>query len=205
MSARASTPNSDTAVVVVRPRGPRWLHAIVIGLGLVFLISVFLNSSGSSLPRQVLPRSALFFSQIACLFPKAAVFAIEYRAEAYSCSKRQFVPFDHRPYFPMHSEDKESRFHRVAHFYRRDAKVMKSLETHLLTSHNATLANNRGPAESPIGGIRLLSLRIPFPEPGEQVERYHFDPTRPVPREWRKPWYMTPTARRAAHCEENAK
>jgi|SRR5690606_38475424 len=87
---------------------------MLIALGLGYLVTIFLNSSGSRLPRDVLPRPALYFAQVACLFPHAAPVSIEYRLEAYSCSQRRFIPFDHRLYFPLHPNDKENRMHRAA-------------------------------------------------------------------------------------------
>ncbi len=199
-----STSSAGNVPIVARPPGPRWFHGLVVVLGLGYLVTIFLNSSGSRLPRDVLPRPALYFAQVACLFPNAAVFSIEYRLEAYSCTQRRFVPFDHRPYFPLHPNDKENRMHRTGHFYRRSAKVMKALEAYLIQQHNGRPAPERAAAQvsERIGGIGLLSLRIPFPEPGSRVERYQYDPVAPVPQEFRKQWYLTPKARRTAYCAE---
>lgn len=203
--SRQTPPAADSsAVIVARPWGPSWWHAAGIVVGLVYLCAIFLNSSGSRLPRDLLPGPALYFAQVACLFPHAAMFSIEYRVEAYSCEQRQFVPFDHRPDFPVHPNDKENRLHRVAHFYRRNAKVMTALEEYLVERHNSRTVQQRAASTvgGPIGGIAVLSLRVPFPEPGSQVERYRYDPLGPAPLSWRKPWYRTPKTRRETLCRE---
>ncbi len=192
------------APTVARPWGPRWFHGLVIALGLGYLVTIFLNSSGSRLPRDVLPRPALYFAQVACLFPHAAPVSIEYRLEAYSCSQRRFIPFDHRPYFPLHPNDKENRMHRAAHFYRRNAKVMHALDAYVVQQHNSRAPAQRAATgvQEAIGGISLMSLRIPFPPPGSRVERYRYDPDAAVPQEYRKLWYITPKQRRADSCGE---
>lgn len=204
MAEGQSTPSEGNAPIVAHPPGPRWFHGLVAMVALGYLVSIFLNSAGSRLPREVLPRPALYFAQVACLFPKAAVVSIEYRVEGFSCTQQSFVPFDHRPYFPLHPNDKENRLHRAAHFYRRNAQVMKELEAYLIQQHNARPPSQRAAAQlqDPIGGIQLMSLRIPFPDPGSRVERYHYDPVASVPREFRKHWYRTPKARRSQYCGE---
>jgi hypothetical protein len=169
----------------------------------VYLVAIFLGSSGSSIPEKSLPRPLLYFTQVACLFPGAATHSIEYRAAAYSCRERRFQDLDYRTYFPLHPDDKENRYHRAAHFYRNNRRVMLALDEHLVEKHNTRVERGESPAdgiEGPIGGILVMSLRIPLPEPGTQVDRFKRTPLTEVPREWRKRWYRTPRSRRDERC-----
>lgn len=164
----------------------------------VFLASIVLSASGSTLPRRTLPAPVLFFVQLACLFPNAAIFQIEWRAEAYSCDEGAFVPLDVRPYFPVHAEDKENRFARAMHFHRRDPNVMRALETYVLES-----AERDG--QGYFGGVRFSSLRIPLPEPGAVVERHRYVEIAEVPESRRKEWYTTPATDRQTRCVKAAR
>lgn len=188
---------------VVRPPGPRWLRLAAGTAGAAYLAAVFLGSAGSSLPREILARPLLYFTQIACLFPQAAVNTIEYRVQAYSCRERRFRELDHRAYFPIHPDDKENRYHRLAHFYRRDRRVMQALDEHLVDRHNLRVERHESSGDGvdgPIGGIRVMSLRIPLPEPGTRTDRYARVPLADLPREWRKHWYETPRDRLDTRC-----
>lgn len=174
-------------------------------VGAVYLMAIFLGSAGSSLPDDLLPRPFRYFTQVACLFPNAARFSVEYRVSAFSCSDGQFVEFDHRPHFPMRPDDKENRFHRVGHFYRRNNQVMTALEDYLVERHNATVASGRSSGDGvdgPIGGILVMSLRIPLPEPGARADRFRSRPLAEVPRDWKKYWHITPADRRQQRCEQ---
>jgi hypothetical protein len=191
------------AAQVVRGPGPRWFR---LGLGAVagvYLMTIILGSAGSSFPGDVLPRSLRYLTQIACLFPRAATHTIEYHAVAYSCRDQRFRELDHRRYFPIHPDDKENRFERLVYFYRRNTRVMEALDEHLVERHNALVARGEDPGdgiEGPIGGILVMSLRIPLPEGSSAVERYQRKPASEQPREWRKRWYRTPRDRRVERC-----
>lgn len=186
--------------------GPGWLRKVLLVAAGAYLLAIFLGSIGSSLPRKTLPAPLLYFSQVACLFPHAARMTIEYRATGYSCEERRFRELDHRPYFPIHPDDKENRYHRVAHFYRRNKQVMNALDEHLVERHNsrAGLAPSVDGLHGAIGGIEVMSLRIPLPQPGTKVERYEQRPLADLPRDWRKYWYRTPKARREQRCSAGA-
>lgn len=161
--------------------------------GGVFLASIVLSAGGSAIPRRTLPAPVLFFVQMACLFPNAAVFQIEWRAEAYSCEEDTFVPLDVRPYFPLHAEDKENRFARAMHFHRRDPVVLRALEEYVLAR-----AHREG--GSRFGGVRFSSLRLPLPEPGTTVLRHRYVEIAEVPESRRKAWYVTPSPERRSRC-----
>jgi hypothetical protein len=180
--------------------GPSWFRRLLVPLSCVYLLEFALGSNGRGIVGSFLP-SARFFMQGACLFPEAQDAAIEYRVEAWSCARDRFEELDYRPDFPMHSEDKESRFVRAANFYRQNRQVMHALEAFLITRHNERVA--RGDQLSlpgAIGGIRLLSLRIPFPSPGQAVERYRFRPLTEFPESFRKTWYHTSASRQQRWC-----
>lgn len=193
---------------VIRPSGPKWFRRAVGIAGALYLAAIFLGSAGSSLPRKILPRPVLYFTQVACLFPHAATHSIEYRAAAYSCRERRFQELDYRRYFPLHPDDKENRYHRLAHFYRGNREVMQALDEHMVQRHNAQVEHGESPGdgiEGPIGGILVMSLRIPLPDPGTQVDRFSRIPLVDVPRDWHKRWYQTPRSRRDERCAEDAR
>jgi hypothetical protein len=173
--------------------------------GGAYLAAVFLGSAGSALPADTLPRPVLYFTQVACLFPRAATHAIDWRLSGFSCRHQQYQELDHRAYFPIHPDDKENRLHRLGFFYRRDRQVMEALEEYVVDRHNRRVARGQDPGDrvaGRIGGIQLHSLRIPLPEPGTKIERYRPVSLREAPREWRKLWFLTPKTRRSAYCEE---
>jgi hypothetical protein len=165
-----------------------------IGVAAIYLACVWLEAVGSKLPENRLPRAALYFVQIAKLFPHAARVTVDYRAEGFFCKDEEWREIDVRPYFPMHADDKENRFYRVMHFYRRHRGTMQALERYLVDSHNRSSSDR-------IAGVRLSSLRIPLPEPGSRVPRWHRRPMADYQgEERRKNWYWTPESRRRARC-----
>ena len=165
-----------------------------------YLAGVWLDGVGSTLPSRMLPRVPNYFLQIAALFPRAATMSIEYRAEAWVCADRQWEELDTRPYFPLDPEDKENRFQRVMHFFRQDEKTMHALDAYLVERH----ASGRGldgidPVKA-IGGVRLLSLRIPLPKPGEPLERNHRLTLSAYPDDERHVFYHTPRSKAVERC-----
>lgn len=184
--------------------GPRVRRALlVIGAGWVVLLGALALDRG--LPARV-PAVPRFFLQSSCLFPRAGEMQIEYRVEAYACQARKFQELDHRPYFPLRADDKESRFHRVGHFYRRNRTVMQALERYLIDRHNRRAAGGGAGdgVEGPIGGIRFMSLRIPLPPMGARVERNRVGPLHEYTADQRVTWYITSIAARRAYCEGGA-
>jgi hypothetical protein len=180
--------------------GPLWFRHLLVPLAFAYLLEFALGSNGWGVVGKALP-AGRFFMQGACLFPDAAEAAIEYRVEAWSCARAQFEELDYRPDFPSHRDDKENRFYRAASFYRQNRQVMHSLEAFLIARHNERVARGEDTAPAGlIGGIRLWSVRVPFPRPGLPVARYQFLPFSGFPESYRKSWYYTSIARRERWC-----
>lgn len=161
----------------------------------IYLTAVWLDAVGSNLPARVLPRPIVFFAQTAALFKSAGLMAIDYRAEGWDCREQKWREIDTRPFFRVDAEHKENRFHRAMQFYRRERKVMRALDEFVVTGHNAR-------HDGKIGGVRFLSLRVPYPPLGGRVERYARRPLASYPPEIRHDWYWTPRSRRAERCGE---
>jgi hypothetical protein len=131
---------------------------------------------------------------VAALFKSAGLMAIDYRAEGWSCSDRKWIEVDVRPFFRIDADTKENRFHRALQFYRRERKVMRALEDYVIRSHNAAAGRPT------IGGVRFLSLRVPYPKLGDHVNRVERKPLEAYPEEMRHAWYWTPTSKRRERC-----
>jgi hypothetical protein len=186
-------------VEIARGFGPRWLRRALSVVAAGFFWAVLANSAGLSQGQRSLPDSFRYFTRLACLFPSAKVATIDYRAEGYVCGSQRFVELDTRPDFPIRADDKENRFYRTGAFFRRNLEVLQALDEYLVARHNARAALGQG---EPIGGIRFSSLRIPVPEPGDELERYRRAPLSEYPARMRKRWYETPSALLERRCEE---
>ena len=180
--------------------GPRWLRLALAGVVGLYLGLLALGNTDYSLTDR-LPGAPRFFLQVACLFPDATELRIEYRLEGWRCDQRRFVELDYRPYFPIRADDKESRFHRIGQFFRRNQQVMSALEQYLIKQHNTKdLAGELDGVPSLMGGIRLLSLRIPLPSFGAALAPYERLPLSEHPAEQRREWYETPIEARRKSC-----
>ena len=164
------------------------------------MLGVWLDGVGSGVPASVLPRAANYFVQVAALFPRAAVASIDYRAEGFVCSEGAWRELDTRPYFPIDPDDKENRFNRVMHFFRENRKTMTSLDSYLVDNHNSAKHEDGIPPARAIGGVRLLSLRIPLPSPGDRLQRVSRQPLSFYPEDQRKVFYYTPRSKLAERC-----
>lgn len=180
-----------------------WLPVVLRWLACAYLVGVWLDGTGSTLPAAVLPRAANYFLQIAALFPSAAIASIDYRAEGYVCADRKWQELDTRPYFPIEPDDKENRFQRVMHFFRQDRRTMRALDAYLVDRHRAGGQDDGIAADRAIGGVRLSSLRIPIPNPGERIERPRRKPLTDYPEEEKHIFYHTPRATIADRCGEH--
>ena len=184
------------------------MRAMLVALAGAYLAGVWLEGVGSTLPAKILPRTPLYFLQIAALFPHAAVASIDYRAEAWLCTERRWQEIDTRPYFPIDAEDKENRFQRVMHFFRDHRTTMRALDDYLVDRHNASshaASQAGGHADGiaddvKVGGILTLSLRLPLPAPGDPLERAQKKPLASYPEAVRKTFYHSTRARRAERC-----
>lgn len=189
-----SSPVPGSGLVVADSGLPGWLRGALTLLAGLYLLGVFTSAVAPKIPNTWVPLLPRYFTQIACLFPKAATHAIDYRLEVWDCDRREFSELDFRPLFPLQADDKENRFQRTAHFYRQHRQVMRALERYVIEQQRV-----RDPARN-LGGIRLLSLRIPLPAPGEPVARWQREPLSSHPEERRRYWYHTPNSRRRVFC-----
>ena len=177
------------ATVATGP-GPRWLRLGLAGLAVVYLGALVHHPADTAWLRP-----AAFFTQATSLFPRAAVYAIEYRLEVWACG-RHWEPIDPRPYFPIEPDDKESRLQRLGYFYEHDRPALEALDSYISARHPETDDGVTGP----IGGVRLVKVVRPLPEVGDPVERYHFDPLAPIPPKQRRDIYFTPGSERKRRC-----
>jgi hypothetical protein len=181
------------------PWAPHWLSRVALVLGAAYLFFIWQDSALARGPAShLLPRPVRFFVEVAELFPRAADDTIEWRARGFRCDLRRFEEIDLRPFFPIRRDDKENRFFRAMFFYRREARVLEAMDAYLTSSQN------RLRPEARIGGVMLMSLRVPIPPLGAKEDRYQPLPIDSYPpaveRKW---WYVTPAALRNQRCAES--
>jgi hypothetical protein len=171
-------------------------------LAALYLAGVWLEGEGSQLPARLLPRTPLYFLQIAKLFPGAASHVTDYRALGWLCKEHRWQELDTRAYFPLDPDDKENRFQRVMHFHHDDRKTMEALDEYILRGHKSgALGRSDGiPADVDLGGIQVLALKLPIPEMGAPLERATRKPLSEYPESVRKMYFHTRRSRRAARC-----
>jgi hypothetical protein len=157
-------------------------------LALAYLTAIALDSSGFQVLAKRLPAPLRFFSEVACLFPHAGQFAIEYRAEGWLCREARWTEIDTRASFLIDADNKENRFQRAMHFYHNTPRVLREIDGYLAA---------RTPG---IGGVRLLSLRLPLPSPGDRSVAYAFHPLETYAPTLRRLWYETPDEERDRRC-----
>lgn len=177
------------------PAARPWRRYALIAIAGLYLADVWLDGVGSNVPAKVLPRAVLYFGQIAALFKWAGEKQIDYRAEGWVCAEHKWVEIDPRPFFPIDQDNKENRFYRAVQFHRRDRKVMRALDEYVTAHHNAS-------RDKKIGGVRFLSLRIPYPPPGTKIEPYKREELAAYPADQRHDWYWTPGSMRRERCGE---
>jgi hypothetical protein len=183
--------------VLAQPWLSRRAARIVTVVAAAYALLVWLEGAGLKLADAILPLPLRFFVQEAELFPHAARDVIEWRAEAWRCDLGRFEELDVRPFFPIRRDDKESRFYRAMFFHYRQRRVLQAMDAYLAREQN------RLHPDQPIGGVMLLSLRIPIPPAGTPAPRYQRLPLAEYPPEvQRKYWYVTPTAEREQRCAE---
>jgi hypothetical protein len=176
---------------------PAWLRLTCAFVGVAYILSIWLGAIGTGLPELALPRPLLFFTQVAELFPHAALDSIEWRVRGWRCDLARFDEIDVRPFFPIREDDKESRFDRAMFFHHRQRLVLEALDRYLTDVQNRTHPADR------IGGVMLMSLRIPIPPMGEPGSRRRWMPLSEYPAEVeRRYWYTTSQAGREHRCEE---
>jgi hypothetical protein len=174
-----------------------WVRRLAVVLASAYLLAIWLEAVWGRLPGRVLPPSLRFFIQVAELFPRAATDAIEWRARGWRCDLGRFEEIDVRPFFPIHRDDKESRFHRAMFFYARQPKVLEALNAYITTEQNRLHPDAR------IGGVMLLSLRIPIPPLGMPGPRHERLPISEYPPSvTRRYWYTASVDARTGRCAE---
>jgi hypothetical protein len=187
-----TSPGSPSGAPPARP----WLRRLVTGLGALYIIALWLDGVGVRWLDELLPLPARMFVQVSELFPNASPDSIEWRARAWRCDLGRYEELDVRPFFPIRSDDKESRFDRAMFFYHRQGKVMAALGDYLAS------ANNRMHPDARIGGVMLLSLRVPIPPLGEPGPRHERLPIASyAPTVSRNYWYTTGIDARQQRCE----
>lgn len=184
-------------VVLAPPWAPRRLRQVAAVLAGLYVFAVWLDAAGNGAADKVLPLPVRFFVQEAALFPHAARDVIEWRAEAWFCEAGRFEELDVRPYFPIRRDDKESRFYRAMFFHLHQRRVLAELDRFIAREQN------RSHPDARIGGVMLLSLRIPIPPPGTPETRYQRLPLADYPTSVeRHYWYVTDKAEREQRCAE---
>jgi hypothetical protein len=182
---------------LARPWGPPALRRCLTVLAAVYLAAVGLDATGTGLPDRLLPMPVRFFVQEAALFPHAASEEVEWRVEGWLCDERRFAEIDVRPFFPIRRDDKESRFYRAMFFHHRERTVLAALDEFIARAHNAAHPDRR------IGGVILLSLRVPIPRLGSDEPRYRWKPLADFPHGVeRRYWYVTSADDRTRRCVE---
>ncbi len=190
---------------IVEPWLPWWATHVVSLVAGVYLISVFVEGLWPDTMHRLVSRPVAYFAQIAKLFADRSEVSIDFRVEGFRCDRHQFQELDIRPYFPMHADDKENRFDRTMSFFIENPRVYAALDAYIVEHHNARVAAGDATDLPRIGGVELLSVRIPIPAPGDDFPRYHRVPIAEMPRDWvRKPWYLTRLDDRMRRCDEVA-
>ena len=176
--------------VAVGP-GPRWFRLVLVGVAVVYFLGLVKHP-----PQWRGLRVAGFFTESTCLFPRANVFASDFRLSAWSCAAIHWKPLDPRAYFPIEADDKESRFQRFAFFYQKSRVGMHALEEWIEARHAITDDGLTGA----IGGIKLDRWERPIPDPGSRIEPYVYRPLDVLPTEQLKRLYFTAGPERRERC-----
>lgn len=185
-----------------------WLRWALAAAAALYFVGLFAYSTGwKTVPTRSAMKPAAFFLESAALLPKADEIAFEYRLEGWSCRRKRWERLDPRPYFPIEADNKESRFQRLAWFFRKSANyttVMAALDDYI-AAHRADDDGILGA----IGGIRVYEVWRALPPVGDATARYSFHPLAPLePDEHRKDvrdgdghrFYATPRDDRKKRC-----
>lgn len=182
--------SSNDPTIAVGP-GPRWFRIALTAIATLYLAALVKHPPDNDYVRPV-----GFFTEATCLFPRASTYAIEYRLQVWKCGEH-WESIDPTPYFPIQPDDKESRLQRLGYFYERNRGVMQALDAYISERHAEGVDDG---VTGAIGGIRLVKIVRKFPEPGESVDRYHFDPFAPIPKDELRDLYYTPGVERKRRC-----
>jgi hypothetical protein len=175
-SRRSKKPEEEKIRVEPSP-GPPWLRRTLTVIGGLYVAMVLHQAVGN-------PHPVFFFAQIAKLFPGATQYTFEHRVQGYTCSGK-LVDVDVRPFFPIHSDDKENRFDRAIHFYSKDRPTMQALEAYVMREYNRSEPDK-------IAGVALTRIQTPIPAPGTPFPRFERKPLSDYPVSERQVFYHTP-------------
>ncbi len=179
---------------------------VILGvIALAYLGAVWSEARKPGTSAKWLPAPLAYFTQIAALFPGASRHAIDYRVEGFRCRDKQWVEIDHRRFFPIEADNKESRFYRAMHFYadgRPHRQTLQALDEFIVDHHNADNIDLRaqGKGGDAIGGVRFVKLTTNFGKPGDGSPRYERKPLSSFTEEQRKDMYYTPESKREKRC-----
>ena len=176
---------------IARGPGPKPLRTALVVVACLYYLALLKHPAATSILRPI-----AFFMQCTKLFPGRDPTALEYRLEAWSCERKDWIPLDPRPYFPIEPDDKESRFQRLGYFYHDERIVMNALDDYIMARH----ADVDDGAPGKIGGIRVVRVNTPIPDLGQPVERYVYRPMEPAPAEHRKDLFWTKQSVRKQRC-----
>ena len=160
-------------------------------IAIAYLAGVWIYGVGITFQYNFMPGTASYFLEVAGLFPNAAKVALEYRVEGWVCADKRWEELDYRPYFPLHSDDKENRFQRIMSFFRKDAPTMESLDDFLVEHHATGKYKDGIDGARALGGVRYVSLRVPLPKVGDKIERFRIRPLAEYPKAYRHVYYRT--------------
>lgn len=177
-----AAPHEDIARLAL----PFWTRAVLTLCAALYLVLlVFHQFRHKAWPDWMKP--PMMFINSTELFPTADRYATEFKLEGWSCTDKKWEPMDPRPYFPLHGDDKESRFQRILHFYLEDARdthsrylrpVMHAMERYFLDGHGDGADDG---VAGPLGGIKVYEMLTPIPSVGDDVARYEYQPLVPAP------------------------
>jgi hypothetical protein len=183
VARKSQRPKEREKIRVKDSPGPPWLRRILVVLGGLYVAAVLCEAVGIQLHLLVY-RPVLYFCQIAKLFPGATRYVFEHRAQGTTCNGRE-VEIDVRHFFPIHANDKESRFDRAIFFYRTDRPTMQALEGYIRREYNKSELEK-------VAGVTLTRVEIPIPLPGSAFARFERKPLSDYPESQRQVFYHTP-------------
>jgi hypothetical protein len=195
---RGTQPRPSSVSAPARSWARPWLRWVAGGAGAAYIVALWLEAVGAHWVDRVLPSPIRLFVQVAALFPNALPEAIEWRARGWRCDLERYEELDVRPFFPIRRDDKENRFDRAMFFHHRQGRVLEALDAYLTTAQNLLHPDAR------IGGVMLLSLRVPIPPPGRPGPRHErLSIASYPPSVSRQYWYTTGVDARRQRCAES--
>ena len=103
--------------LIARAWGGGVITKVLGAFAIAYFVAVWSEAAKSGTSAKWLPAPVAYFTQVAALFPSAARHAFDYRVEGWRCRDKEWSEIDVRPWFPIESDNKESRFYRAMHFY----------------------------------------------------------------------------------------